>query len=598
MRRRVCCGASHHRNACAVSTVWNAALDVADGNETATAVGSPETRTGRYPPPQSALAPHAVSDVGHVPALHRARKGTVLKALLDAVLVDIGGTLVESAPAGTPVADLEVHLRDSAVADLTWLRHTVIVGAVTNTAMMDEAQVRQLLEPSGVSSLLDVIVTSVDVGIEKPDPKPILVALERLGLDDPNRVLYIGDHPDDEAAALAAGVRYEGIGPIGSTTSAPNGKRHDAPNTIRQVVQAWIERAAGHRFEEARARIDKSDIDAANLAVSLQGELTKPAGSLGRVEALGTQLAAIARTCPPPIPEPATVAIFASDHGVVNRKVSPWPQEVTAQMVANFTAGGAAINVLARHAGAEVIVVDVGVATPLAVTDHPSLVHRNVRRGTSSLAVGPAMTRTEALLALDVGVAIAQEAVRRGTRCLITGDMGIGNTTAASAIIAGITDTSPEDVTGRGSGADDAMLARKTAIIEAAITGLTSTSGPLTLLERVGGFEIAAMAGLIVGGAACGVPVIVDGVIADAALLIATQLAPDVIDYVIAGHCSTEPAAIVALEFLGLSAVLDLGLRLGEGTGATLALPVVQAAAKVLREMATFDSAGVSASKA
>jgi nicotinate-nucleotide--dimethylbenzimidazole phosphoribosyltransferase len=268
-------------------------------------------------------------------------------------------------------------------------------------------------------------------------------------------------------------------------------------------------------------------------------------------------------------------------------------------MVANFAAGGAAINVFARHVTAGVTVIDVGVAHPIPLTgdEEGDVLHRCIRRGTSNLAAGPAMTRVEALLALDVGVEVADDAVAAGTRCLVTGEMGIGNTTSATAIISRITNSPPQEITGRGSGADDEMLARKRAIIEAAIGGLASTAGPLTVLEQIGGFEIAAMAGLIVGGAAARVPVIIDGVIADAALLVAAQLAPDVIDYVVAGHRSTEPAARAALEFLGLEPILDLDLRLGEGTGAALAVPVVQAAAKVLREMATFDSAGVARDK-
>jgi nicotinate-nucleotide--dimethylbenzimidazole phosphoribosyltransferase len=512
---------------------------------------------------------------------------TVVKALLDAVLIDIGGTLVDEAPPATPVADLEVRLRPSAAQDLAWLRESVRVGAVTNTAMMDEAQVRQLLEPSGVSALLEVVVTSVDVGVEKPDPKPILVALERLGLDTPSRVLYIGDQTLDEDAAIAAGVMYASV----------TGLAGDADLTIREVTQAWIERMAGHRFEDARARIVKADIDAVNNAYALQKQLTKPPGSLGRIEAIGVQLAGMSSSCPPPVPEPATVAVFAADHGIVDWGVSPWPQEVTAQMVANFANGGAAINVLARHAGADVIVIDVGVAKPLPIDPSAAFVSRSIKPGTGNFAVGPAMSRTDALLALDVGVEIAEAAIEQGARCLITGEMGIGNTTSAVAIIAGITNCAPDEITGRGSGADDEMLARKIAVIESAINQLTSTSGPLTLLEQVGGFEIAAMAGFIVGAAAGRVPVIVDGVIADAALLIATQLAPDAIDYVLAGHRSSEPAATAALEFLGIDPVLSLDMRLGEGTGAALALPVVQAAAKILREMATFDSAGVSGEK-
>lgn len=510
-----------------------------------------------------------------------------MKALLDAVLVDVGGTLVAQAPPGTPPTELEVVLRVDALIDLQWMHESVRLGAVTNTAVMDEAQVRQLLGPSGISDELEALVTSVDVGVEKPDPKPLLIALERLNLDVPERVLYIGDAPEDEEAAAAAGVQYLSITPMNGATDL----------TIRQVVQAWLERQAGHRFEEARARIAKSDIDAANQAAALQAQLTKPPGALGRIEALGIQLAGIAGECPPPVPEPATVTVFAADHGVVDWGVSPWPQAVTAQMVANFADGGAAINVLARHAGAQVMTVDVGVATPIPESAQSQIVSRPIRKGTANLAAGPAMSRTDALLALDVGAEMADRAVGLGARCLLTGEMGIGNTTSAAAIIAGITNRTPHDITGRGSGADDEMLARKIAVIEAATVGLSSTAGPLTLLETVGGFEIAALVGYIVGGAAERVPVIVDGVIGNAALLVAVQFAPDAIDYVIAGHRSTEPAAVAALEFLDLQPVLDLDLRLGEGTGATLALPIVQAAAKILREMATFDGAGITDEK-
>ena len=509
-----------------------------------------------------------------------------MKALLDAVLVDIGGTLVESAPAATAVESLEVSLREQVVEDLGWMAETVRVGAVTNTAVMDEAQVRSLLTPSGVSDLLEVVVTSVDVGAAKPDPQPLQVALERLGLGDPSRVLFIGDEDTDREAASAAGMQYVDVG-----DGAPGA------TTLRAAVQTWLERNAGRRFEAARARISPKDCDAVNAALALQAQLTKPPGSLGRIEALGVQLAGIAAACPPPVPEPATVAVFASDHGIVDWGVSPWPQEVTAQMVANFTTGGAAINVLATHAGADIVVVDVGVATPLPVTDHPALIHRRIRPGTENLALGPAMSRVDALLALDVGVEIAETAVASGARCLIAGEMGIGNTTSAAAIIAGITNHEPEALTGRGSGADDEMLARKVAVIEAATVDLSSTSGPLKVLEQVGGFEIAAIAGFAVGAAAARVPIVIDGVIANAALLIAAQLAPDVVQYAIAGHRSTEPAALAALEYLGLEPVLSLDLRLGEGTGAALALPIVQASAKILRDMATFDGAGVSAKK-
>jgi nicotinate-nucleotide--dimethylbenzimidazole phosphoribosyltransferase len=321
--------------------------------------------------------------------------------------------------------------------------------------------------------------------------------------------------------------------------------------------------------------------------------LTKPRGSLGGVEEIGIRLSAMAGACPPPVPSPVTVAVFAGDHGVVAEGVTPWPQEVTAQMVANFCAGGAAINVLARHVGAQVVVVDVGVATPIP-TESDALVRRNVAPGTRNLAVEPAMTIEEAGAALDVGMDVALQAVSGGARMVVTGDMGIGNTTPAAALIAARSGRSPHEVTGRGTGIDDIMLERKRAVIAQALSRVPPDAAPLTVLAELGGLEIVALCGFVVGAASRRVPVIVDGVIAAAASLMATAFAPAVRGYLIAGHRSSEPGSSVVLEELGLAPVLDLGMRLGEGSGAALAVPTVQAAAKILREMATFDSAGVS----
>lgn len=347
-------------------------------------------------------------------------------------------------------------------------------------------------------------------------------------------------------------------------------------------------------FEAAAEAVGDPDARAAAAAVELLDRLTKPPGSLGRLEAIGVQLAAIAGTCPPPLPEPAAVAVFAGDHGVHAEGVTPWPQEVTAQMVANFCAGGAAINVLARQTGARVVVVDVGVATELpdVTAGSAPLIRARVVAGTANLASGPAMTEAETEAALDAGAAVAATLVAEGARCLVTGDMGIANTTPSAAIIAALTGRPAAEVTGRGTGIDDARLARKVAVVEQAVARLPG-AGPRRVLSEVGGAEIAALAGFVVGGAAARVPVVVDGVIAGAALLVAAGLVPGVLPFVIAGHRSVEPGAAAVLDHLDLEPVLDLGLRLGEGTGACLALPVVQSAARVLAEMATFDSAGV-----
>src|ERR1700677_4465432 len=346
-------------------------------------------------------------------------------------------------------------------------------------------------------------------------------------------------------------------------------------------------------FTELVDSVSALDRESARAAQALQDRLTKPQGSLGFLETVGVQLAAIAGACPPPVPEPATIAVFAGDHGVVEAGVTAWPSEVTAQMGANFCGGGAAINVLARHVGARVVIVDVVIATPIP-GEAIGLVRRNVALGTANLAMGPAMSEEQAAEALNVGADIAREAISDGAGLLVTGDMGIGNTTPSAALIAAFTNTSASVITGRGTGIDDDMLAVKTRVIETALARLSPDASPLAILAEVGGLEIAALAGFIVAGAAARVPVVIDGVIAVAAAVVASAFSPHVLGYLIAGHRSSEPAASAGLTSLGLSPVLDLGLRLGEGSGAALAVPLVQAAAKILREMATFDSAGVS----
>jgi nicotinate-nucleotide--dimethylbenzimidazole phosphoribosyltransferase len=358
-------------------------------------------------------------------------------------------------------------------------------------------------------------------------------------------------------------------------------------------------------YADAAASVRPPDPAAAAAADLRQARLTKPPGALGRLEALGSQLAAIARKVPPPVPVRPVAVVFAGDHGVLAEGVSPWPAEVTAQMVANFVAGGAAINVLARQVGADVVAVDIGVATAIPPAGSPGggrLVHANVRPGTGNIAREPAMSRDEAERALDVGAGLAAELVGAGADCLLTGDMGIGNTTPSAALIATFTGRPARDVTGRGTGITDEQWELKVAVVERALAraglGGPREADPIAVLAELGGLEIAGIAGLVIGGAAVGVPVILDGVIALAGALIASSIAPEVLGYCIAGHRSTEPGATVALEHLSLRPLLDLGLRLGEGSGACLAVPIVQAAARLIGEMATFDSAGVSGREA
>ncbi|MEU7978188.1 nicotinate-nucleotide--dimethylbenzimidazole phosphoribosyltransferase [Micromonospora sp. NPDC049081] len=365
-------------------------------------------------------------------------------------------------------------------------------------------------------------------------------------------------------------------------------------------------------LETTIAAIGALDGSAMTAARDLQARLTKPAGSLGALEELSVRLAGLAGACPPPLPEPAAVAIFAGDHGVHAQRVTPWPQEVTAQMIGNFLAGGAVVNAFARQAGASVTVVDVGVAAPLpfppadaAPADVPAptgttlapprLLDANVRRGTRDMTVTAALTRDEARAAVEVGIRVAGELLDAGVGVLLTGDMGIANTTPAAALIAAFTGVDPAEATGRGTGVDDETYRRKVGVVRAALDRhRPDPADPLGVLAAVGGLEHAALTGLILGAAARRVPVLLDGVIAVSAALAAAALAPDAVGAMVAGHRSAEPGATVALRHLGLDPLVDLGLRLGEGTGALLALPVVTGAVRVLHEVATFDAAGVS----
>jgi nicotinate-nucleotide--dimethylbenzimidazole phosphoribosyltransferase len=347
------------------------------------------------------------------------------------------------------------------------------------------------------------------------------------------------------------------------------------------------------RVRELAEEIQPADASAREAARELHRRLLKPPGSLGRLEDLGARLAGMAGQCPPPVPENPAVVICAGDHGVLAQGVSPWPTEVTAAMVANFCAGGAAVNALARTVGARVSVLDVGVASELE--RHPLLRGAKVRQGTADLSEGPAMSREEAARAVLAGAGVAEELVESGgVDLLVTGDMGIGNTTPAACLVAAFTGRSAREVTGRGTGIDDATLELKTEVVKKALElHSPDPTNPPGVLAALGGLEHAALVGVILMGAVYGVPVVLDGVVSNSAALVARALAPHSVDYLVAGHLSVEPGAGVALEKLGLEPLLDLGMRLGEGTGALLAVPLVQAAARAMDEMTTLKEAGI-----
>jgi nicotinate-nucleotide--dimethylbenzimidazole phosphoribosyltransferase len=353
-------------------------------------------------------------------------------------------------------------------------------------------------------------------------------------------------------------------------------------------------------LEAAVGRIGSLNAAAMTAAAIHLDQLTKPPGSLGRLESLAIQLAGITGDWAPRF-ERRAIVVMAADHGVARRGVSAYPREVTAQMVANFVAGGAAINVLGRAVHAEVVVVDVGVAGPIPPPGPGGsgaggrLLARRLRPGTDDLSVGPAMSRGEAEAAMRVGLAVAAQLALDGIDLLAVGEMGIGNTTAASAIVASMTGRPPAEVTGRGTGIDVDVWTRKVAIIEHALElHRPDPSDPVGVLATVGGLEIAALVGLMIGAASHAIPVILDGFITGAAALVAAALCPGLSARLLAGHRSVEPGHRAALDQLGLVPLLDLDLRLGEGSGAALAIPIIDAACRLRDEMATFSSASIS----
>ncbi len=344
-------------------------------------------------------------------------------------------------------------------------------------------------------------------------------------------------------------------------------------------------------LEVVKSKIKPLDERAMGLAQKRLDSLTKPLGSLGVLEETAKKLAGITKDSQPKIGK-KTIIVMAGDHGVVEEGVSAYPQEVTPQMVYNFLNGGAGINVLARHVGADVKVVDIGIATPLKAT---GLISRKIKMGTDNMAKGPAMSKNEAIAAIEVGIDVAEKEIGEGVTILGTGEMGIGNTTPSSAITAVFGNIPVEDVVGKGTGIDDEGLVLKVGVIEKAIRiNKPNPADPIDVLSKVGGLEIAGLAGVILSAAANQTPVLIDGFISGAAALVASKIAPESVNYMIASHVSVEPGHKKVLELLGLKPMLFMNMRLGEGTGAALCMSLVEAATKIINEMATFESAGVS----
>lgn len=345
-------------------------------------------------------------------------------------------------------------------------------------------------------------------------------------------------------------------------------------------------------LDDTLSRIVPPDTLWSVRAAAHQQHLTKPPQSLGRLEEIANRIVGIQQTLKPEV-DPARVVVFAGDHGIASEGVSPYPREVTAQMVRNFLSGGAAVNALARACNVEVQVVDAGVAGEL--DEAGGLIRKRLRAGTRNFLREPAMTEDEAALAIEIGIELAQAASRAGVRMAACGEMGIGNTTSASVIAAALTGLPAAEVTGRGAGAGDEMLAHKVRIVDRALELYRPRfDRPLGILASAGGYEIAAMTGFYLGAAAERMVTVVDGFIATAAAALAVRLRPDCARYLFTGHLSVEPGHAALLDVLNQRPILDLSMRLGEGSGAVLAMAVIRGAVHAFRDMATFQSAGVS----
>ncbi len=347
-----------------------------------------------------------------------------------------------------------------------------------------------------------------------------------------------------------------------------------------------------NKIKEVIGQITPLDYKLMKTAQVRLDNLTKPLGSLGRLEELAKLIVGITGKENPKFKN-KVIFTFAGDHGITQEGVSAYPKEVTAQMVYNFLKGGAGINVLARHVGVRVVVADLGVAEELK--PHPNLVIKKINYGTKNMAKEPAMAESEAIKSIETGIAIFEDEFKKGIDIIGTGEMGIGNTTPSSAITAVLTKKSIEDVTGRGTGISEEGLNNKIAVIKKALElNKPDPNDPIDVLSKVGGFEIGGLAGVILSAASRKIPIVIDGFISGAAALIAYHLEPKTKEYMIASHCSAEKGHKVILEHLGLKPLLDLNLRLGEGTGAALGISIIEAAIKILTQMATFKSAGVS----
>lgn len=484
-----------------------------------------------------------------------------------AVLFDAGNTLFLQQFSSEPIESTKVQLLPGVVEALNLLEGKVKLGVVSNTTTMTSLELSAHLLTAEILSPMSYVLATADIGIHKPDPRPLLKALEEMDVL-PQEALYVGDNDIDRIAALAAGMDFCFTGP----------NMHEAMERFCiNTHSAWERSLASPREPNLNFA------DAMKLHVD---GLVKPVGSLGRLEECVTQIAAIQRTLSPSV-DPCAIAIFCADHGIArDDSVTPWPQQISTTMAGLIAEGRAVSSVFARVNDVYLEVIDVGLQSSEV---SGQVRNERVRDGSEDFRDGPALQLQDVLDALEVGAQTAERLIGGGSRTICIGEVGIGNTTIASILIAKLCDIDPYVATGRGSGIDDATLETKRQIVEMAVKDLVDEHNPEAMLARIGGLEVAAMVGCIVSAAGRGVPIVIDGVIAQAAACLASVYAPWSIASCIASHCSDEPASRHALEFLQLQPMFELGLRLGEGTGALLAVPLLRSMCEMTTGVASLS---------
>jgi len=485
----------------------------------------------------------------------------------DCVLFDLGNTLIAQENPGTPYESLAVQVLPGVQELLNQLHGKVKMGIVSNTKTIMAADIQAKLATVGLDKYFQSIIATAEFGTHKPDPAPITAAIEQLQVTA-DRTLYVGDIETDKQAALTAGAHFAYAGP-------------NLYESVKQFVlhsDSAFDRAINTRptFSQEHFEVVRKEFDG----------LAKPVGSLGQLENIAAQIAGITHSYTPTV-DPAAIALFGADHGIAaDDSVTPWPQAITGMMLEVMGDNKAAVSVLADVADVYVQIINVG-----AMVDSKSTNVRNERvaSGTQDIRSNDAMSQAVVRAALEVGAQTAERLIAGGSRCLVTGEVGIANTTPSAALIAHFTQTTAEQVTGRGSGIDDQTYARKVEIVVQLVAKAENEKDPIKTLAQIGGIEIAALVGYILRAASLQIPVVLDGVITFAAATVAKAIDPDISQFLIAGHSSSEPGSRIAIARLKLQPILDLELRLGEGTGALLSMPIIRAACQALSRMARIS---------